>query len=80
MKKYFLFSCFLGFFSFCYLDIVFGEVVYENSGVVFFYGMYEYFIEELIIVISNFFIMIEFIKLVDGGVLFVFFFGVYGLW
>lgn len=42
MKKYLLLSCFLGLFSFCHSDTAFGEAAYENSGVVSFYGTYEY--------------------------------------
>ncbi|XKR51086.1 hypothetical protein ACHLPL_14455 [Enterococcus faecalis] len=53
MKKYLLLSCFLGLFSFCHSDTAFGEATYENSGVVSFYGTYEYPTEESTTATSN---------------------------
>ena len=43
----------LGLFSFCHSDTAFGEATYENSGVVSFYGTYEYPTEESTTATSN---------------------------
>ena len=43
----------LGLFSFCHSDTAFGEAAYENSGVVSFYGTYEYPTEESTTATSN---------------------------
>ena len=52
MKKY-LCLVVLGLFSFCHSDTAFGEAAYENSGVVSFYGTYEYPTEESTTATSN---------------------------
>ena len=78
MKKYLLLSCFLGLFSFCHSDTAFGEAAYENSGVVSFYGTYEYPTEESTTATSNSSTTTEPTKPADGGASSVLSSGVYG--
>ena len=57
----------LGLFSFCHSDTAFGEAFYENSGVVSFYGTYEYPTEESTTATSNSSTTTEPTKPPDGG-------------
>lgn len=68
----------LGLFSFCHSDTAFGEAAYENSGVVSFYGTYEYPTEESTTATSNSSTTTEPTKPADGGASSVLSSGVYG--